>query len=488
MGQHGLSHAAVLEQLASTQSPKMGLDWRERSYLLVAVDILILITALIGSFWLTNRDVLELVTTKAYWMATFCLSWFCFATIMDSYNMKRCLGARGAFEAAVAAGLAAMLYQWVPLPYVTPSFPGRRLFMLHLPVLAFAAVLIWRFTYARVFSQAQFQRRLLIIGAGRAGSTLVSQLLAYDTERDDENSGYQVLGFVDDNPELAGKNVHGFPVLGTSKNLNELVAQLKPDEVVIAITNMEKISDDLFESVIQSRARGKVITTMATVYERLTTKIPLRHVGRNLQVLLPLERDPVYRLYMMLKRISDIGFGIAGIITMILAAPVIWLLNRIYSPGPLMFTQERVGLLGQTYTVYKFRTMNVDAEKHGAQWAGERDPRITRHGHFMRKTRIDELPQMLNVLRGEMTLIGPRPERPQFVSQLEREVPFYSLRHAHKPGLTGWAQVNYPYGASVEDSFQKLQYDLYYIKHQGFLMDIQIILRTVNVILGLKGR
>ena len=488
MGHHGLSQVTILENLADTKTPKMGLDWRERSYLLVFFDVLALCVSLILSFWWTSRDVYELVVVKPYWFATFILSWFCVTTVMQSYDMKRCFGIRSVFETALAASIASMVYQWVPLPFITPTFPGRRLYILCLPIVSFTLIYIWRFTYARIFSQMMFKRRLLVVGAGRAGETLVAQLKTYDKDQAGDGSCFQVLGFVDDKPEMADKSVHGLSVLGSSRDLASLVAQLKPDEIVIAITNLEAISNELFQAVIHCRATGSVVTTMATVYERLTAKIPLRHVGRNLQVLLPLERDPIYRLYVLLKRVSDVFFAITGITIMLFLAPIIWILNRINSPGPLMFSQERVGLMGKHYTVYKFRTMNVDAEKHGAQWAGERDPRITRHGHFMRKTRIDELPQMVNVLFGEMTLIGPRPERPQFVAQLEKEIPFYSLRHAHKPGLSGWAQVNYPYGASVEDSFQKLQYDLYYIKHQGFLLDTQIILRTINVVLGLKGR
>jgi lipopolysaccharide/colanic/teichoic acid biosynthesis glycosyltransferase len=177
------------------------------------------------------------------------------------------------------------------------------------------------------------------------------------------------------------------------------------------------------------------------------------------------------------------------LITFGLIAPVIWLANKFSSPGPLLYRQARVGEGGRPFKVVKFRSMISDAEKEtGAVWAQVNDARITPVGRLMRRTRLDELPQVWNILRGDMTLIGPRPERPEFVRQLTEQVPFYRLRHAVKPGLSGWAQINYQYGASVKDAQIKLQYDLYYIKHQGPLLDITIALKSMQVILGLKGR
>ncbi len=476
-------------------SPKVGLDWKERRVLLFCFDFVALFLSLLLSFYLVGREPLDLVGGKYYWVFTYFLTWLAVATVMQCYDIKRSSGSRAVFEAGLAALLTGTFYQLIPLPFITPTFPSRRLYALLLPLISFGTVALFRFICSRIMAHAFFQRRLLIVGAGRAGETLIAELNQHNADVADHQfhsldaSGYKVLGFVDDNDAVSDSYVHGHPVLGTQNALVSLAEKLKPDEIVVAITHLDQISAPLFESIIRCRAKGYVVTTMAAFYERLTSKIPLQHVGRNLQVLLPLEPDPIYRLYMASKRMGDVFSGLLGLVAIAVVAPVIALLNRIYSPGPLFFRQERVGLLDQKFSVLKFRTMSVDAEKGtGAVWCGDRDPRITRHGHFMRQMRIDEIPQLLNVLLGEMTLIGPRPERPEFVAMLEREIPFYSLRHSHKPGLTGWAQVNFPYGASIEDSFQKLQYDLYYLKHQGFVIDLQIVLRTLSVVLGFKGR
>jgi lipopolysaccharide/colanic/teichoic acid biosynthesis glycosyltransferase len=191
----------------------------------------------------------------------------------------------------------------------------------------------------------------------------------------------------------------------------------------------------------------------------------------------------------MLKRLSEILLSLIGCALTILLVPFVWLAHRICSPGPLFFRQERIGRSGNVFTLIKFRSMVNNAEKDtGPIWAAASDNRITSIGRFLRKTRLDEMPQFWNVLKGEMSLIGPRPERPEFVSQLAPQIPFYRARHGVKPGLTGWAQIRYGYGSSTEDAKIKLQYDLYYIKHSGPYLDLLILLRTIQVILGLNGR
>ena len=191
------------------------------------------------------------------------------------------------------------------------------------------------------------------------------------------------------------------------------------------------------------------------------------------------------RLYR--KRLFDMVCAALGLLVLSPVLLVCALLVGLTSPGGVLFRQERIGKDGVPFTIYKFRSMRTDAEKNGAVWAMKSDPRVTKVGKIIRKTRIDELPQLWNVLKGEMSLIGPRPERPEFVKELEKEIPFYSLRHAVKPGVTGWPQVCYPYGSSVEDSRRKLEYDLYYAKNMSILLDVRIILKTIGVVLFPKG-
>ena len=220
-----------------------------------------------------------------------------------------------------------------------------------------------------------------------------------------------------------------------------------------------------------------------------TGRVPVEQADENPTLILPTTRPTTMRLYLMMRRIFDLLIVFLSLPLLIILMPLIWLANYLTSPGDLFYQQERVGQGGQPFEIIKFRTMIMDAEKQtGAVWASEKDPRITPVGRILRQTHLDELPQLWNVFKGKMSIIGPRPERPHFVQQLTKKIPFYSARHAVKPGLTGWAQVKYHYGASVEDALMKLYYDLYYIKHQGPYLDLLILLKTVQVVLGRKGR
>ena len=189
-----------------------------------------------------------------------------------------------------------------------------------------------------------------------------------------------------------------------------------------------------------------------------------------------------------IRRLIEILLCLLAFLPLMIALPIIWFSNKIFSPGPLFYTQSRVGLEGQHLLVLKFRSMIVEAETEGAVWAAEDDSRITTVGHFIRRTHLDELPQVWNILKGEMSLIGPRPERPEFVAQLSEAIPDYEMRHMIRPGLTGWAQVNYRYGASVAEAEIKLAHDLYYIEHQNWRLDLKILIRTVGTVLQYNGR
>jgi lipopolysaccharide/colanic/teichoic acid biosynthesis glycosyltransferase len=228
---------------------------------------------------------------------------------------------------------------------------------------------------------------------------------------------------------------------------------------------------------------------MSSLYERMTGKVPVEHAGSNLHVVLPLSDVPMQRVLGAVKRLFDLLSSLAGLFVLGLTLPGIALANAVWSPGPLLYWQERVGKGGRTFTLVKLRTMVPDAEQvSGAVWAMEDDERVTPVGRFLRMSRLDELPQCWNILRGEMSLVGPRPERPEIVAHLVEQVPFYQARHAVRPGITGWAQVRYHYGSSVNDALVKLQYDLYYIKHQSVYLELSILVKTAAVILGLRGR
>ena len=234
---------------------------------------------------------------------------------------------------------------------------------------------------------------------------------------------------------------------------------------------------------------GVHVTTMSSVYENLTGRVPVQHVGRDLYLALPSGDRPSERVYTAVKRLFDVVVAAFGMTVLAVVAMFVAIGNHFNSPGPLFYQQDRVGKGGKPFLVYKFRSMIPDAEAEtGAVWATTNDDRITPVGRFLRKTRLDELPQFINVLKGEMSLIGPRPERPEFVEHLAQSIPFYRARHAVRPGITGWAQVSYRYGSSDDDARIKLEYDLYYVNHMSPLLDIRIMLRTIQVMLAFKGQ
>ncbi|HEX2998688.1 MAG TPA: exopolysaccharide biosynthesis polyprenyl glycosylphosphotransferase, partial [Armatimonadota bacterium] len=306
------------------------------------------------------------------------------------------------------------------------------------------------------------QHNVLIIGAGWSGKA-IGEILA-----DIPNIQYHVVGYVDDDPLKWEKEVlPGCPVLGATTDLAHLILEYQVSELVLAIN--EQLPDRLFSVLGACAERGVRAVNMANLYEEITGKVPVKHIDDQwfLYCFSP-ERQ---RMFEAVKRGVDVCVSLVALFFLALIYPFIGLAIVLESGKPILYRQVRVGRGGKSFRIIKFRTMVQNAEKHGAVWAAENDSRITRVGAFLRKTRIDELPQLWNVLRGDMSLVGPRPERPEFVQQLADVIPFYNRRHAVIPGITGWAQVKYRYGASVEDSLQKLQYDLYYINHRSLFLD-----------------
>lgn len=272
-------------------------------------------------------------------------------------------------------------------------------------------------------------------------------------------------------------------VLGKEKDLWKVAKRVKAQEIVVMEPRLLK--DKIFwEEVEGCGERGILVRSWEEVCEEAFGYIPIRFAVHKGPFLIP--PAPIY--YEVGKRILDLTLAVLGLCLMAFLLPFIALAIYLTDRGPIFYKQTRVGKGGKPFTLYKFRTMKKGAEREGQpQWATPGDPRVTPIGRFLRKSRLDEFPQFWNVLKGEMSIVGPRPERPKFVADLKKEIPFYGLRHSVKPGITGWAQVNYRYGSSKEDALRKLEYDLYYIKHRSLLLDLLVILRTIPVVLGFKG-
>ena len=486
--------ATPQRRLTRVALPGAGLRVSERRLILLIVDIAILVGALalsikLGTDWLDPPDAFFALWR---WWVTLIVVWWLIANLLECYDLARAASApHSIISTSAAAVLTVIVYTWIPV--ISPPLASRKLVLVFI-LLAAGGLAAWRGLYAVLFVQPSFQRRALVLGAGQAGRALVQavqQTEATSALNPLRGTGYQIAGFVDDDTaKQTAEPVAGVPVLGGSADLLRLAQELTVDEVVVAITQGYSISETAFDAILACREAGFHVTTMPALYERLLGRVPVEHVGRNVQAALPIEEGGAWeRLFWLSKRLIDLGLGLVGLIVTGFVAPFVALGNAIVCPGPLLYRQTRLGRGGRPFTVIKFRTMRPDAEQDtGAIWTEPGDGRITPVGRWLRRSRLDELPQVINVICGEMTLIGPRPERPEFVDRLAREIPFYRARHAVKPGLTGWAQVRFGYGNSVEDARTKLEYDLYYVRHAGFYLDALILLKTAAVMIGLRGR
>jgi len=463
----------------------------ERKLILGLIDLVILSSAFLVAFSMRHdlSTDFESIRDHPHWLVILNCIWLICALTLGCYNLtSAAIIIRSVSRISGAVLLTILIF--LAIPYVTPQLPTKRLPALAFPAFSILGIGLWRIIYATVFVRlSTFQQRALVVGSGLAGRSLVQAI--EDLGQDDANAhhriGYQIVGFVDDANK--GETVRGVPVLGSPQDLGRLVRELRIDEIIVSNPDSGAMPDSLLEAVLECREMGISVTTMPKLFEQLTRRVPIEHAGRDLHVVLPLGKSPTYRLYLLLQRIIDVCVALVGCIALISVVPFIWLVNRFSSPGPLFYSQERMGKGGRSFFIHKFRSMVVDAEKDtGIVWASENDPRIPRFGLFLRQTRLDELPQIWNVLKGDMSLVGPRPERPHFVNQLDKWIPFYRLRHAVKPGLTGWTQVRCRYGASIEDHFFRAQHDIYYIKNQSLLLDLEILLKTIPVMVGFKGR
>jgi sugar transferase (PEP-CTERM system associated) len=457
----------------------------QRRSLLIIADVLLVNLAAFLALWLGAQRShwpfsLEFVTVRFYWFLAPTLGYVILATVNDCYDLKIASDATAIVWALVRVTVQ-MLLAYLVVYFVSPraSLPRHVIgfFSLLLPV----SLLLWRWAYIAVFSHPGLRRRVLIVGAGWAGRVIAEAI------RENLSSQYELMGFVDDDEAKRGQAIAGVPVLGSTEDLCELTQRLGVFEVVVAISR--NIRGRLFQNILSCHELGVQITPMSLLFEEVLGRVPVEHVGDNWFLVLPLGSSESFSLTMLVKRSVDIVVSLVGMTLFCVLLPFLALAIKLDSVGPILYRQPRVGKAGRVFELLKLRSMIPDAECDGKpKWACANDSRITHVGKLLRKTRLDELPQLYNVLRGDMSLIGPRPERPEFVAELAEKIPFYRARLAVQPGLTGWAQTRFSYSSSVEDAVIKLQYDLYYIKHQSLYLDLLIFLRTFGVVVALKGR
>jgi sugar transferase (PEP-CTERM system associated) len=360
-----------------------------------------------------------------------------------------------------------------------PAFTLGRSTLVVAAFLVICVVVGWRFAFELWSSNVGPRERLLLVGTNPAALSLAQEL--HDRRHD---LGVQIVGFIDPDPAKVGQPVINPGIIGCIDDIPNVVRAHDVDRVVLSLAEARGTLP--MDKLLEMKLSGVTFDHLASVYEEYTGKIAVENLRPSWLIFSDGFRKS--RRFAALKRLSDVLLAAIGLVV---ASPILLAvaaLVKLTSPGPAFYSQRRVGHHGRIFTVRKFRSMHVNAEaKTGPVWASRDDPRITPIGGFLRKSRLDEIPQLWNILVGEMSFVGPRPERPEFVSELTKQIPFYGQRHIVRPGLTGWAQVRYSYGASAEDAMQKLQYDLYYIKNMSLALDLLIILRTIKTVVLRRG-
>ncbi|WP_405569780.1 exopolysaccharide biosynthesis polyprenyl glycosylphosphotransferase [Winogradskyella sp. Asnod2-B02-A] len=403
-----------------------------------------------------------------------------FATIFELYDLQKASRLDTTFKNIVITASTVVLF-YLLTPVLSPFLPLERMQIVYLYLTIVFSILLWRIVYLNLIETPRFYKRVLLVGEVSNIESIVNALGVSDPN-------YKIIGFI--NSEISTSESVKFNGLKefASTDFLQIIDREKISEILVASFNTEAITAEVYHDLMLLLERGFKIRDYTQVYEELLQKVPIQFVGKDFYKYFPFSRSNENKLYIFFHRAFDVTFSILGLMIGVLLLPFILIGNLIGNKGPLFYFQERVGKNSKCFNIIKLRTMVVNAEKDGVKWAKKNDNRITAFGMFLRRSRLDEIPQFINVLKGDMSIIGPRPERPFFVNELSRIIPFYQTRHIIKPGLTGWAQVSTRYGASIDESLTKLQYDLYYIKHRSIFLDFSITLKTLSTILYYRGQ
>lgn len=365
-------------------------------------------------------------------------------------------------------------------PVYTPLLPSNRIQIVYFYLAVLGGLFVWRIIYLKFLAAHRFLKKAILVCDNSQLNELVEGLNTMYPH-------YTIVGYVNTESLMTESAKSGIKEVSVPE-LTRFVKQHAVSEIVVASQKTDGITTNLYNQLIHMLESGCSIREYTQVYEEITHRIPVQYVSRDFYRYFPFSRSNQNHLYLVLIRLFEILFSISGILIGSIILPFIVLGNLIGNRGKLFYKQERVGKNGEVFNILKFRTMVKNAEANGAVFTTTNDARITPFGKFLRKTRLDEFPQFVNILKGDMAVIGPRPERPVFVAEIAEVMPFYETRHVIKPGLTGWAQVNYSYGDSISDSLMKLQYDLYYIKHRSIFLDVNIVVKTLSTVLFYRGQ
>ncbi|RZJ30903.1 MAG: exopolysaccharide biosynthesis polyprenyl glycosylphosphotransferase [Flavobacterium sp.] len=457
---------------------KIHFEISERKILLRIFDILFVLLALylIGKTF--KFDYFNISTTNFYWTIVLGLYITVIGTVFEMYNLQIASNQFQVIKSIILTASSTVLI-YLLTPIYTPVLPSNRLQILFFYFAVVGSLFVWRMLYVKFFASNRFLKKVIIICDCEQLEELVTGLESSDPH-------YKVMGYI--NSDSGKTPDFDYVPLIDIDSLEKFVLRNSVSEIVIASQKTDGITVNLYNQLIHLLESGYIIREYTQVYENITQRIPVQYVARDFYRYFPFSRSNQNHLYLLFVRIFEIVFSLVGISIAIGLLPLILIGNLLANRGKLFYTQKRVGKNGEVFEIIKFRTMIKNAETNGAVFTTTNDNRITAFGKFLRKTRIDEFPQFINILKGDMGVIGPRPERPVFVKEIAEMMPFYETRHVIKPGLTGWAQVNYAYGETIDDSLIKLQYDLYYIKHRSFFLDVNIIIKTFSTVLFYRGQ
>ena len=455
-------------------------DISERKVLLRLIDI----TSVLGLLYLVglvfNFDYFKINAEHWVWSIVLALYLNIFASIFELYNLQKA----SKFEIVVqnvilTSSVTVLIY--LLTPFFTPELPENRLQIIYFYIAINLALFLWRYAYIVLISAPRFFKKVLLVGNANDLDSIIQSL-----QKSDPN--YKVVAFINTDSKPFQSSLFDDIFEINIKNVSETIKVEMISEIVVATPDSSGMTVALYNKLIELLENGVAIREYTQVYEEISQRVPVQHVVKDFYRYFPFSRSNQNKLYLFFHRMLDLLFSVIGLSFGILISPIILIGNLIGNRGPLFYTQMRVGRNGEHFRIYKLRSMITNAEKLGAQFAGKNDSRVTKFGKFLRRSRFDEIPQFINVIKGDMSVIGPRPERPVFVNELSEKIPFYEVRHLVKPGVTGWAQVNASYATTQEDALEKLQYDLYYIKRRSLFLDISIVIKTLSTIIFFRGQ
>ncbi|MEO7975739.1 sugar transferase [Flavobacterium sp.] len=462
------------------QKKKIHFEISERKILLHFFDVIFIVTAFYVFGQIFDYNYFNFKDTNCYSIILLVLYINIFGAIFEMYDLQTASNQFQILRSTILTTTTTVLV-YLFTPVLSPELPKHRLTIIIFYFIVLGSLLIWRFFYVYFLASNRFSQNVVLICDQNQVEELVLGLENVDPH-------YKIIGFVNSDSLSDEDLVFNYVKEIKKQDIETFVKMNNVSEIVIASQKTDGITADLYQQLLHLLELGNLIREYTQVYESKTQRIPVHYISRDFYRFFPFSRSNTNKLYLLLVRFLDFAFSLIGLLFCVLFIPLIYIGNLIANKGSLFYTQERVGKNGIVFKIYKFRTMVKNSESNGIKFATSNDKRVTPFGKFMRKTRIDELPQFINILKGDMAVIGPRPERPFFVKEIAEIMPFYETRHVIKPGLTGWAQVNYSYGESIQESLIKLQYDLYYIKHRSIFLDLSITFKTITTVLFYRGQ